>query len=126
MNRYPGGPPMPSWPMRIEAVALSLTFLLPQALAQTSATAPPVQLTAAEDHQRLLDLLHITALPPGVSPNAKSPNAVNYDEAKANPWPNLPNPLVLNNGKPVKAAKVWATQRRPQIVELCYRHAPRR
>ncbi|HEX9201092.1 MAG TPA: acetylxylan esterase, partial [Acidobacteriaceae bacterium] len=70
------------------------------------------------DHQRLLDLLHITALRPGVSPNPQSPNPVNYDESKANPWPSLPSPLILDNGKPVNSAKVWWTQRRPQIVEL--------
>jgi endo-1,4-beta-xylanase len=46
----------------------------------------PVELTAEQDHRRLLDLLHITALRPGVNGNdLKAPNAVNYDEAKANP-----------------------------------------
>jgi hypothetical protein len=77
-----------------------------------------VQLSAQQDHQRLLDLLHITELRPGAKQNGTGPNPVNWDEAKANPWPNLPNPLVLNNGKPVTSAKVWWTQRRPQIVEL--------
>ena len=99
---------------RLTILAATLTILLGPALAQTA----PVQLSAAEDRQRLLDLLHITSLRPGVSQNPKSPNPVNYDESKANPWPNLPNPLVLNNGKPVKTAKVWQTQRRPQLVEL--------
>jgi len=75
---------------------------------------PPVQLTAAQDHQRLMDLLHLTELRPGV--NAKT--TVNYDEAKANPWPNLPNPLLLDNGKPVTSAKIWWSQRRPQLVEI--------
>jgi hypothetical protein len=42
----------------------------------------------------------------------------NYDESKANPWPNLPNPLVLENRKPVTSAKIWWTQRRPQLVEF--------
>lgn len=102
--------------MRLQFLSLALC-LLPSALAQQTAP-PPVQLTAAQDHQRLLDLLHITALRPGVSQNPKSPNLVNYDESKANPWPNLPNPLALNNGKPVKTASVWQTQRRPQLVEL--------
>jgi hypothetical protein len=40
------------------------------------------------------------------------------DESKANPYPNLPNPLILNNGKKVKTAKVWWTKRRPEIVEF--------
>ena len=121
--------------MRAQSLTLSLALLLAPALAQTpapqtgnqpaqtpasapAATTGPVQLTAAEDHQRLLDLLHITALRPGVAQNGSGPNPVNWDESKANPWPNLPNPLLLNNGKPVKSAKVWTTQRRPQLVEL--------
>jgi hypothetical protein len=98
---------------------LILVLLLVQAPAQSPETQPaPVQLTAAQDHQRILDLLHVAALRPGVSQNPASPNPVNYDESKANPWPNLPNPLVLTNGKPVTTAKLWWTRRRPQLVEL--------
>jgi catechol 2,3-dioxygenase-like lactoylglutathione lyase family enzyme len=83
----------------------------------STAPPPPVQLSAEQDHQRVLDQLHITSLRPAADHDAASPNAVNYDEAKANPYPKLPNPLVLNNGKHVTSAKVWWTQRRPQIVE---------
>jgi hypothetical protein len=32
-------------------------------------------------------------------------------------YPNLPDPLVLKNGKRVTSAKVWWTKRRPEIVE---------
>ncbi len=98
------------------AVLLALTLPLLPAAAQTQPA--PVQLTAAQDHQRLLDLLHITALRPGVKQQATAANPVNYDESKANPWPNLPNPLVLNDGKPVTSAKIWQTQRRPELLEL--------
>ena len=42
---------------------------------------------------------------------------VNYDESKANPYPNLPDPLALKNGKKVTSAKMWWAQRRPEIVE---------
>ena len=66
----------------------------------------------------MMDLLHITALRPGVAQNGQGQHPVNWDESKANPWPNLPDPLILNNGKPVKTAKVWTTQRRPELVEL--------
>ena len=79
--------------------------------------ASPVRLTAEQDHQRLMDLLHITSLRRGAGGDPKSPYAANYDEAKANPYPNLPDPLKLNNGKEVKSAKVWWRQRRPEIVE---------
>jgi hypothetical protein len=92
-----------------------ILFLLIAAAAQSPG---PVQLTAAQDHQRLLDLLHITALRPGVTQSGNGLNPVNYDESKANPWPTLPNPLVLANGKPVLTAKDWTTKRRPELVEL--------
>jgi hypothetical protein len=82
-----------------------------------SALPPPVHLTSAEDHQRLLDLLHITALRRGPDGDPKSPNAANFDESKVAPYPSLPDPLVLKNGKKVASAQVWWWQRRQQIVE---------
>lgn len=79
---------------------------------------PPVALTAQQDHRRMMELLHITSLRPGANPNdPTAPNAVNYDEAKANPYPHLPDPLVLQNGQRVKTARAWWTKRRPEIVE---------
>ena len=79
---------------------------------------PPVHVTAEQDHQHLMDLLGIPSLRPGADPNhPNAPNAVNYDEAKANPWPNLPDPLVLKNGERVTTAEMWWKQRRPGIVE---------
>jgi (4-O-methyl)-D-glucuronate---lignin esterase len=82
-----------------------------------SSLSPPVHLTAEQDHQRLMDLLHITSLRRGADGDPKSPHAANYDESKANPYPKLPDPLLLNNGKKVKTAKVWWEKRRPEIVE---------
>src|SRR6185437_862960 len=79
---------------------------------------PPVHLTAQEDHQRLMDLLHIKSLRPGADGrNPNAPNAANYDESKANPYPNLPDPLVLNDGQRVTTPEMWWNQRRPEIVE---------
>ena len=54
---------------------------------------------------------------------AKPPAAVvagipaNYDEALAGTY-TLPDPLLLENGKPVRDAKTWTTKRRPEIVRL--------
>lgn len=76
---------------------------------------PPVHLTAEQDHQRMMDLLHVTSLRPGRDANPNSPNAANTDEAKANPYPKLPDPLMLDNGKRVTTAKMWWQQRRPEI-----------
>src|SRR6202171_3552751 len=83
-----------------------------------SIQSPPVLLTAQQDHQRIMDLLHINALRPGADGrNADAPNAANYDESKANPYPKLPDPLVLKNGKKVTTASKWWKQRRGEIVE---------
>ena len=99
-------------PHLLAVISLALT------LTASSQQTPPVQLTAAEDHQRLMDLLHITALRPGVSSTPSRPNPVNYDESKANPYPSLPDPLLLNNGKKVTTAKIWQTKRRPELFEI--------
>jgi hypothetical protein len=49
--------------------------------------------------------------------NARVPGSTNYDEAKANPYPDLPDPLTMKSGKKVTSAKMWWDQRRPEIVE---------
>src|SRR5262245_58823656 len=79
---------------------------------------PPVKLSTQEDHKRMMELLKITSLRKGANPrDPKAPNAVNYDESKANPHANLPDPLVLENGTKVTTAEMWWKQRRPEIVE---------
>jgi len=58
-----------------------------------------------EDHKAMMVLLKIDSLRPGANgSNPHAPNAANYDEAKANPFPNLPDPLMLKNGKKVTDA----------------------
>ena len=48
----------------------------------------PVKLSSQDDHQRLMDLLHITEVRRGRDGNKKeSPFYANYDESKANPYP---------------------------------------
>jgi hypothetical protein len=71
------------------------------------------------DRQKMMDQLHIASLRPGANgSNPQAPNYANYDESKANPFPKLPDPLTLNNGKKVTTAAVWWNQRRPEIVEM--------
>ena len=64
-----------------------------------------------------MDQLGINALRPGPSGNDSAPNHANYDEPKANPFPNLPDVLTLKSGKKVTNAKTWWNQRRPEIIE---------
>jgi hypothetical protein len=75
------------------------------------------QWTAEQDHQNMLDQLGIKALRPGPSGNESAPNAANYDETKANPFPSLPEVLKLKNGQKVTTAEMWWKQRRPEIIE---------
>jgi hypothetical protein len=77
----------------------------------------PVEMSAQQDHQRMMSLLHITSLRRGADGrNRQSPYYANYDDSKANPYPNLPDPLVLKNGEKVRTAQMWWEQRRPEIV----------
>jgi hypothetical protein len=71
----------------------------------------------AADHQNMMAQLGIHKLRPGPSGNESDPNHANYDEATANPYPDLPEVLTLKNGKKVTSAKVWREQRRPEILE---------
>src|SRR5260370_18829601 len=90
----------------------------PSAIAQASATQPPVTCTTDEGHQHMMDQLGIKALRPGYSGNEKAPNHANYDESKANPFPNVPDPLILNNGQRVTTPEIWWNVRRPELLEM--------
>jgi hypothetical protein len=76
---------------------------------------PAVNWTADQDHQNMMDQLGIKALRPGPSGNESDANHANYDESKANPYPDLPDVLTLKNGKKVTTADEWWKQRRPEI-----------
>jgi hypothetical protein len=92
--------------------------LLVPALLLNAQQPDPVKLTPQEDHQRLMDLLHIKEVRRGRDGNNKdSPYYANYDESKANPYPTLPDPLLLKNGKKIAKASDWWSKRRPEIEE---------
>jgi lysophospholipase L1-like esterase len=82
------------------------------ALAQQS----PTQRTAAEDHQNMMDQLGIKVLRAGPNANENASNHANYDESRANPFPDLPDPLTTKRGK-VTTAEIWWKERRPEIAE---------
>ncbi len=102
--------------------SLLITCLGYMAMAQDSnidsARYPPlVTFTAQQDHDNMMQQLGIKALRPGPSGNENAPNHANYDEAKANPCPELPDILTLNNGEKVTNAAIWWKQRHPEIAE---------
>jgi hypothetical protein len=72
-----------------------------------------VVLTNQQDRQRLMDMLKITMFPSG--PGAYL--ASTYDESTANPYPTLPDPLVMNDGSKVTSSAQWR-RRRAEILEL--------
>jgi hypothetical protein len=100
---------------RTALCAAALLAALPAA-AQTPSAPELRAWTTAEDHADMLARLGIRALRPGPSGNEQAPNHANYDESIANPYPVLPDPLTLANGKKVKSARVWWNERRPEIV----------
>ena len=77
----------------------------------------PVVFTAAQDHQNMMDQLGIKSIRRGFDSDQSSPYAANYDESKANPYPEIPELMKTNSGKKVKNAKQWYEVRRPEIAE---------
>jgi hypothetical protein len=107
----------------VQVACVSLILLTHNALAQvprrsTRISWEQIRRLSAEDHKRMMSLLGIKSLRPGRDGmNPKAANYANYDEAKANPYPDLPDLLVLKNGQKVTSARIWWNQRRPEIVE---------
>jgi hypothetical protein len=89
---------------------------------QAASTAVPTEAdntreATEQDHRNMMEQLGISALRPGPSGNEQAPNRANYDEALANRFPNLPDPLTTKAGHKVTTAEAWWKERRPEIVE---------
>jgi hypothetical protein len=99
----------------IVALVFAVRPLAQGALKTAGAPAPrePLKQTNEQDRQLLMDQLKITLFPPG--PGAYL--ASTYDESKANPYPKLPDPLVMNDGTKVTTPARWRA-RRAEILEL--------
>jgi hypothetical protein len=87
------------------------------ASSQPGSAPAPLNWTTQQDHRNMLEQLGITRLRPGPSGQPGATNSANYDPAKANPFPDLPELLTLKNGQRVTTAEMWWKQRRPEIVE---------
>ncbi len=100
------------------SILLILTlFLNLSTLAQMSQQSRDsiAKLTQA-DHQLMMQKLGIESLRPGPSGNPSAPNAANSDESKATPYSTLPDPLIFENGDPVKNKMDWE-RRKTEIKE---------
>jgi hypothetical protein len=99
-------------------VGIPSSLVAVQAARAQEGPRPVVKQTAEEDRQRTMALLGIKELRPGKNGlNKEDPTFANYDESKANPYPTLPDPLTLKNGKKVTTARDWRERRRAEIVE---------
>jgi (4-O-methyl)-D-glucuronate---lignin esterase len=102
------------------SVSALATSSVPGALAQTQAphppSPPPVTFTPEQDQQNMMKQLGIRALRPGPSGDEHAPNHANYDEAKANPFPRVPDALTLNDGRKVTTGALWQ-KRRAEIID---------
>jgi hypothetical protein len=98
-------------------VMLSLQVIAQNQAAKSGNYPPPMQFTAEQDHQNMMDQLGIKSLRPGPKSDPNVPGHANYDPAIATPYPDLPELLTLKNGKKVTTPEVWWNQRRPEIVE---------
>jgi hypothetical protein len=94
---------------------ITLSLLLISVLGCPGAT--DTNWSNAQDHRNMMEQLGIKRLRPGPSGRAGATNSANYDPAKANPFPNLPDPLTLNDGRRVTTPELWWRERRPEIIE---------
>src|SRR5207249_7385843 len=101
----------------IAAMAAGSLTGQPSATRSSGALPEPLNWTTQQDHQNMKEQLGIKVLRPGPSGRAGATNEANYDPAKANPFPDLPDPLTLKNGRKVTTADAWWKLRRPEIVE---------
>src|SRR5215510_6236841 len=102
----------------IGSAAIVTALLGSSAQAQPSGVvAVTAQWTTSQDHRDMQSQLGIRELRPGRNADASAPNAANYDEALANPFPILPDPLVSKSGEKITTAEAWWNVRRPEIVE---------
>jgi hypothetical protein len=99
--------------------SLLLMLAMPASAQEPKAADPaPLPLTTPQDHRLMMNALGIKSLRAGANGmNRNAPNAANYDESKANPYPNLPDPLTLKNGEKVTTPEQWWNARRSEIVE---------
>jgi hypothetical protein len=67
---------------------------------------------SAAERDRELKLLGITAMqPPATAYDIGNAGNANYDEAKANPYPKLPDVLTMNDGTKVTTPAQWKKRR---------------
>lgn len=112
----------------IATLSMSVSLALVPALGQTAGTtlvacpeaAPstPIAITSAAERAREMKILGIAQMQPPVGAyNIGQPCNANYDEDLANPYPNVPDALTMNDGTKVTTPAQWE-KRRKEIVAI--------
>jgi hypothetical protein len=113
----------------VPILAAALACATPHAAAGKRTLPAPVTFTAEQDHSNMMEQLGIEVLRSGASGDENDPEHANYDELLANPYPTLPDPLILDDGAKVTSARIWWQKRRPEIVAAleneAYGHIPK-
>ena len=79
----------------------------------------PVNFTSQQNQDNMMRQLVIKKLRPGPSGTESAPNHANYDTAKADPCPLLPDILKTKDGRKVTSADIWWKIRRPEMNVKC-------
>lgn len=95
--------------------ALTLSAQAPTATPDAPARPDPCSATAMAQSAPPVPQRPQPTGPPAENPIAGIP--VNYHEDKVGTY-TLPDALTMNDGKPVKTAKQWTEQRRPEVVKI--------
>jgi hypothetical protein len=112
---------MTSWTLSIVLLVSCASLSLPASVAaQTqSPAAPPsasdraaIAAASRAERDRELKLLGISETQPGATAyDIGKPGNANYDESKANPYPKLPDVLIMSDGTRVKTPEQWKKRR---------------
>ncbi|MDP4223238.1 MAG: acetylxylan esterase [Bacteroidota bacterium] len=98
-------------------IFLCLLFSVPANAQFSRQNQDSIRKLTQQDYNDMLKILGITSLRQGPSGTPGASNAANSDESKATHYTSLPDPLILNNGKPVTKSRTWWKKRRPEIKE---------
>ncbi len=113
-RQHSGGHVMgPNWPTFLKFASRYL-----RAAGQSANAGVPLHLTAKEDRARMLSLVGLSEsqMRPPPAGDARAANSTNYDDAKANIYLGLPDPLMLKNGTRITSENEWWSLRRSEIV----------
>jgi hypothetical protein len=97
---------------KFACIALIAGLAAPAQVPPSAADRAAIAAASQAERDRELKLLGISEMqPPATAYDIGKPGNANYDESKANPYPKLPDVLVLNDGTRVTTAEQWQKRR---------------